>query len=153
MPGAADERPALAIFIGPGRFADEHQFGLGAAFAEDDVVAAFGELAALAVAQFFAHRFQAVRRGDGPVAFRAFDARFWSGGRCLFGRRLLFDRQFRFGRGFGQGHQVFLLYRELPPEIAQAVQTLHQIAEGEIHFVRFILGHAAPVCPYPVTIP
>ena len=38
LPGAADERNALLIFVGARRFADEHQIGVGIADAEDDLL-------------------------------------------------------------------------------------------------------------------
>ena len=35
LPGAADERQALAVLLGARRLADEHQVGVGVAGAED----------------------------------------------------------------------------------------------------------------------
>ena len=50
LSGAPDERDALRVFIGAGAFADEHQRGLLVADAEDDLVAALVQAAAVAIA-------------------------------------------------------------------------------------------------------
>jgi hypothetical protein len=48
LPGAADERHPLAVLLGSGRLADEHQVGVGVARPEDDGVAPDRERALLA---------------------------------------------------------------------------------------------------------
>src|SRR3990172_9709730 len=50
LPGPADERLSLQIFIAPRPFTDEHQLRLGMAHAEDDIGSARAKLAALAIA-------------------------------------------------------------------------------------------------------
>src|SRR5207342_3949349 len=46
LPGLADERVALLVFVEAGRLADEHQLGFGVPHAEDDLGAPLGKAAA-----------------------------------------------------------------------------------------------------------
>ena len=48
LPGLADERVALLVLVEAGRLADEHQLGLRAPHAEDDLGASLGKAAARA---------------------------------------------------------------------------------------------------------
>ena len=72
--GTADERFAAEIFVTARAFADEHQVGVGIASAEDDLGAAFVELAAGAVADVFADS----RESVACDAFNGFEER-WRG--------------------------------------------------------------------------
>ena len=65
LAAAADEGHARCVFIRARAFADEHEAGVGVAVAEDELVAAFGEGAAGAVADFFADQVE-----SGEVLFR-----------------------------------------------------------------------------------
>src|SRR5205807_8581200 len=63
LPGAADERLALFIFISARSFANEHQIGSGIAYAENNLLASlFVQAAAGAVADVFANL---AKRNDG----------------------------------------------------------------------------------------
>ena len=50
MPGASDERFALAVFVGSRPFADKHDVGIHVTDAENQLVAPFMQAAARAVA-------------------------------------------------------------------------------------------------------
>ena len=63
LPGAADEREALRIFIGARAFADEHQPRLFVARSEDDLVAALVQAAAFAIADVGEDLKQVILRG------------------------------------------------------------------------------------------
>src|SRR5262245_17893210 len=58
---ASDKRKTLLVFVETGGFADEDEFGLGIAGAEDDVGATRSELAALAVAEVEADGIQGLQ--------------------------------------------------------------------------------------------
>lgn len=66
----AYEGQALGVFVRAGALADEHELGVGVAVAEDELVAAFGELAARAVADLLADKLEGgeVLRGWDGVA-------------------------------------------------------------------------------------
>ena len=81
LAGAADEREALLVLIGARAFADEHQLGLLVAGSEDDLVAAFVQAAALAIAdvlenfeQRIAGRFESRRATGASRIGGGFDA-------------------------------------------------------------------------------
>src|SRR4029079_17946714 len=66
LPGPADERLALQIFIGAWAFADEHQPSMRVADAEDDVRAPLVQLAASAVADLVTDLVQFAAGSDRP---------------------------------------------------------------------------------------
>ncbi len=98
MTGAADEGLALLVFIGAGAFADEHEFGVRIADAEDDLLASLlVQRTACAVAEIYADEFESFDR-IGDTLFRFCSA--------LFEHVLFNNARRRDGRGLAWGHLI-----------------------------------------------